>query len=406
MGMRFSIATLGCKINQYDSQWLRAALQAAGHVEQDFGLAGCDLHIINSCIVTQRSTAENRKLIRRALGLGGRVILTGCQARALTVEVAGLSQRLEIVALAELPAYLGLAAPAIVRDFSGHRRAFVKVQSGCNNFCSYCIVPFSRGLPVSRPLAEIIDEINALAAAGFREVVLCGINLGLYAGGVVGLMRALLAETDMPRLRLSSLEPWTLAADFCELFAAETRICRHLHLPLQSGNDAILAAMRRPYRREYYRALLTELRQAVPQAALGTDVLVGFPGEDQTAFEDGLAFINELPLSYLHVFPYSRRPGTAAADFADQVPELAKKERAARLRQLSGRKQLEFEQACLGTTSDLLVSRCVDGIAWGATSNYLKLKVAAEIEPYATCRVRVIGRRAGSLWGEVVAERL
>ncbi|OPZ58481.1 MAG: Threonylcarbamoyladenosine tRNA methylthiotransferase MtaB [Deltaproteobacteria bacterium ADurb.Bin510] len=304
--------------------------------------------------------------------------------------------------MAVLPEYLGLEPFPTVRGFSGHRRAFVKVQSGCDNFCTYCIVPFARGLPVSRPQVEIIDEINALSAAGYREAVLCGINLGLYEGGITKLLKDLLAATDMPRLRLSSLEPWTVDEAFCELFAAELRICRHLHLPLQSGCDAILAAMGRPYRRAYYRDLLLRLNQAAPLAALGTDVMVGFPGEDEAAFEDGLAFLTDLPLAYLHVFPYSRRPGTPAAGFAAQVPEIVKKQRAARLRDLSESKRLSFEQACSGSTAELLVSRSVAGVSWGTTSNYLKLKVAAELNPYDVYPVRVLGQRAGSLWGEVL----
>jgi threonylcarbamoyladenosine tRNA methylthiotransferase MtaB len=190
---------------------------------------------------------------------------------------------------------------------------------------------------------------------------------------------------------------------FCDLFANEQRICRHLHLPLQSGSDAILHAMGRPYRCDYYRELILGLNRAAPLAALGTDVMVGFPGEDEAAFEDGLAFLAELPLAYLHVFPYSPRPGTPAAGFAGQVPGIVKKQRAARLRELSESKRLAFEQACTGSATELLVSRVADGQSWGATSNYLKLRVAAELKPYETYPVRVLGRRGPLLWGELVA---
>ena len=400
--MRFAIATLGCKINQYESEWLREALVNAGAEEQPFEAAAADLYIINSCIVTQRSAAENRKLARKALDWGGRVILTGCQAKALSADLGDVAAGIEIVAADALAEHLGIEPPRLVRQFAGHRRAFVKVQSGCDNFCSYCIVPFARGLPVSRPVGEIIDEINALQLAGFREVVLCGINIGLYAGGLATLMKDLLAATAIPRLRISSIEPWTLNEDFVNLFAAEPRICRHLHLPLQSGSDEILAAMRRPYRRDYYRAQLQALKVIDPLMAIGTDVMVGFPGETDELFADGLAFIESLPLTYLHVFPYSRRPGTVAADLAGQVPEIVKKQRAQQLRQIPMSKRLGFEQSCLGMETELLVTGSDAGVSWGPTSNYLNVKVEAVIARYETRRIRVIERRDAVLWGEVL----
>ena len=400
--MRFAIATLGCKINQYESEWLREALINSGAEEQPFEAAAADLYIINSCIVTQRSAAENRKLARKALDWGGRVILTGCQAKALSDDLGDVAEGVEIVAADALAEHLGIESLRLVRQFAGHRRAFVKVQSGCDNFCSYCIVPFARGLPVSRPVGEIIDEINALQIAGFREVVLCGINIGLYEGGLATLMRDLLAATEIPRLRISSIEPWTLNDDFMRLFAAEPRICRHLHLPLQSGSDEILAAMRRPYRRDYYRAQLQALKAIDPLMAIGTDVMVGFPGETDDQFADGLAFIESLPLTYLHVFPYSRRPGTVAAGLVGQVPEIVKKRRARQLRQISVSKRLGFEQSCLGMETELLVTGGDSGVSWGPTSNYLNVKVEAAIARYETRRIRVIERRDEVLWGEVL----
>lgn len=400
--MRFAIATLGCKINQYESEWLREALINAGGEEQPFEAAAADLYIINSCIVTQRSAAENRKLARKVVDWGGRAILTGCQAKALSDDLGDVAAGIEVVAADALAEYLGIEPPRIVRQFAGHRRAFVKVQSGCDNFCSYCIVPFARGVPVSRPVSEIVDEINALQTAGFREVVLCGINIGLYTGGLGALLRELLAATDIARLRISSIEPWTLNDDFLRLFADEPRICRHLHLPLQSGSDAILAAMRRPYRRDYYQDKLQALMAIDPLMAIGTDVMVGFPGETEALFADGLAFIESLPLAYLHVFPYSRRPTTAAASFDGQVPEIIKKQRAQQLRQISASKRQRFEQSCLGMETELLVTGSAAGVSWGPTSNYLKVKVNAAIERYETRRIKIVARRADVLWGEVL----
>ncbi len=376
--MKFAITTLGCKVNQYDSERIREALLLLGYEEQSFQEPGADLYIINTCTVTHRSDAQNRKLIRRALNQGGRVIVTGCQAVVFANDLEVVSGRLEVATLAQLEGLLGLDLSASISGFAGHARAFVKVQQGCNNYCTYCIVPYTRGEPVTRDLMEIVAEINQLQAAGYSEVILTGINIGLYDGGLTGLLEEVLKRTGMPRIRISSVEPWTVDEQFIELLAGEARICKHLHLPLQSGSDRILQAMHRPYERSYYASLVEKVRNASAEIAIGTDLMVGFPGESDEIFRDSAAFIESLPLTYMHVFPYSKRSGTPAAELPGQVDEELKKQRAAELRAISAIKREGFVKGQLGRRQEVLVTEVDEKSFIGVTGNYLRVKVVGQ----------------------------
>ncbi|MRR14454.1 radical SAM protein, partial [archaeon] len=251
--MKFAVSTLGCKVNQYESQLIREAFRSAGCEEQEFPLPGADVYIVNTCTVTHRSDADARKLIRRASCFDARLIVTGCQAKVYPEDIMSISERAEIVPFEEMGAALGFPIPVHINGFSGHSRAFVNVQQGCGNNCTYCIVPRARGISRSRDSAEIVREIQGLHGAGYREIILTGINIGLYEGGIAPLLEKILAGSSMPRIRVSSVEPWTVSEHLIELAANEERICRHLHLPLQSGSDRILALMGRPYDSRYYR---------------------------------------------------------------------------------------------------------------------------------------------------------
>jgi threonylcarbamoyladenosine tRNA methylthiotransferase MtaB len=386
--MKFAITTLGCKVNQYESQLIREALVQGGYEEQDFFLPGADLYIVNTCTVTHRSDAEDRKLIRKGLSFGARVIVTGCQASVYPDGIREVGDPLEVVPFEEMPGALGVPMPAHITRFSGHSRAFVNVQQGCSNHCTFCIVPRARGVPRSRPMGEVLDEIGHLHQAGFREVILTGINIGLYEGGAARLLEGILEGSPMPRIRISSIEPWTVTEGLMDLIAREPRICRHLHLPLQSGSDAVLARMGRPYQAAYFRELVGRIRAAGPDVAIGSDVMVGFPGEGEEEFRETESFVAGLDIAYLHVFPYSRRPGTPAAEFEGAVDPKVARERACRMRNLSHGKRGAFILSRIGHEEEVIVTHAHGDFFRGVTSNYIKVEAPGEAR--VNDRVRVM----------------
>lgn len=398
--MRFAIATLGCKINQYDSQLLREGLLSAGHTEQPFSEPGADWYIINTCTVTHRSDADARKLIRRSLRQGGTVVVTGCQAAVYAQEIRSLSDSILVVPPGHLHEALDLELPSSISDFSGHSRAFVKVQQGCDMFCAYCIVPHAKGRPWSRDAGEVVEEIETLHRRGFREVVLTGINIGLYEGGLARLVQEVIDHTSMERIRISSLEPWTMEDALLEILKREPRMCRHLHLPLQHGSDRILKAMGRPYDSGFYRSLLERILTRIGDMAVGSDIVVGFPGEDDAAFEESCRFLAEAPVSYLHVFPFSPRPGTPAFFMEGRVNEAVARERAKRLRELSRGKRAHFSRSRVGSVQAVLVTKVVPGAFYGVTSNYLTVRVPSSAFLGELVQVRITGMEGTVVQGE------
>lgn len=386
--MKFAITTLGCKVNQYESQLIREALTAGGYEEQDFSFPGADLYIINTCTVTHRSDAEDRRLMRRALAFNSRTIVTGCQALVYPEKIRELSGRTEVVPFEELESVLGVHFPTGVTAFSDHSRAFVNIQQGCNNHCTFCVVPRARGIPRSRPVEGIIQEVSRLFDSGFREIVLTGINIGLYEGGVSRLIRKILEGTSMPRIRISSIEPWTLTPDLVNMVVEEPRICKHVHLPLQSGSDDILSRMGRPYQAGYYRDLVSGIRSSSQNIALGSDIMVGFPGEGEEQFRETYALLEDIDITYLHVFPFSPRPGTPAASYPCQVDTRVMKDRAFRLRDLSKRKRRSFIQSQIGKEEEVLVIHTDDTSFKGITSNYIKVEAQGKAE--VNDRVRIV----------------
>jgi threonylcarbamoyladenosine tRNA methylthiotransferase MtaB len=403
--MRIAVTTLGCKINQYDSAVIRSRLEEKHSFVPFEEQADC--YIINTCTVTDRADWEARQLVRRAKrrSPSSKVLLTGCYAQVSPEEVARVQGVDFVVGLNRLDDLLRLVettdfnSPRIhvsdvqrqrgvpvlgTRALPGHTRAFLKIQEGCNYSCTYCIIPSARGLSRSVVPREVLNQVRLLADAGYAEIVLTGIHLGGY-GHDLTLKMDLTALVEMladsglvRRIRLSSLDPREVPERLLDLIAGSEVICPHLHICAQAGEDTILKQMRRNYDSAYYRELLSKTRERLPEAALGSDIIVGFPGESDEQFESSLTYFASLPLTYFHVFPYSQRRGTAAAMLPDPVPVPVKKVRAQRMRQLGAEKKDQFCQSFRGRRMPVLIEEKIDrgsGGRRGFTRNYLPIVV-------------------------------
>jgi len=398
---RFFVQNFGCRASQADGAALEAALENQG-LSAAPEAAAADVVVLNTCTVTAAADEDARRAIRRVKrdNPGANILITGCYAQRAPRELAaipgvtwviGNSHKTEIpdiLAGSSLP-YHGaihvedifsraefLAAP--VEDAAGDRsRPNLKIQDGCNNRCSFCIIPFVRGRSRSAPAHQVIEQVRHLAAR-YKEVVLSGINLGRWGREpgssmrLADLLRRLLDETPIRRIRLSSVEPMDFGDDLLRLMAESPRIAKHVHAPLQSGSDRVLRRMHRKYRPRHYQDRLVKARAWMPEAAIGADVMVGFPGETAEEFEQSRCFIESLPFTYLHVFTYSERPGTPAAQAPDQVPVAIRKERNQILRDLAARKNLEFRRGMIGRTLSAVT------LHEGALSdNFLKIDLAS-----------------------------
>jgi threonylcarbamoyladenosine tRNA methylthiotransferase MtaB len=431
--MRIAITTLGCKINQYDSAVIQSRLEVK-HSFVPFD-ERADFYVINTCTVTDRADWEARQLVRRAkrLNPAAKVLVTGCYAQVSSAEVAavdgvdyvvGLNRLDDLLRFVDAPAQ---SAPEVAvsdvkrergvavlgtRALPGHTRAFLKIQEGCNYTCTYCIIPTARGLSRSVPPRQVMEQVRQLAGAGYKEIVLTGIHLGGYGQDLqpnidlTALVQMIADSGLVSRVRLSSLDPREVADPLLELMADSNVICPHLHICAQAGDDAVLKAMRRNYDRAYYRDLLARVRERLPDAALGSDIIVGFPGESAAQFENSLTYFDSLPLTYFHVFPYSPRRSTVAAGLPDQVPAAMKKSRARRLRELGARKKQEFYASFVGQRAAVLVEDKGDGLTdmrRGFTRNYLAVSVlGAERLANREVRVHLNGMRNGLLTGNVL----
>ena len=398
--------TLGCKVNQVESEAMAADLLGRGAVLADE--ADASVIVVNTCTVTGEADAKARKAVRHALALPSRpiVVVTGCFAALEARAVAALGERVLVEADKDLVtgrvgALLGLqggVAPVRAYGGSGFRtRAMLKIEDGCDAFCSYCIVPYARGVPRGTPLDAVVAEAEHLVRSGVREIVLTGINIGRYRDEVAGadlatLVRAV-AATGVKRLRLSSVEPRDLTERFLAEVSETPAFCPHLHVPLQSGSDDVLAAMGRRYTSREYAALVATAREAIPGLAVTTDVIAGFPGETPAQAAETLALCEEMGFRRMHVFRYSPRDNTPAALRADQVSAAEKSARASELRALSAAHWVRDADSLIGTQREVLVERAGtvgDGTRWceGTTPDYLRVRFAqpgrdAEAAPYA-----------------------
>jgi threonylcarbamoyladenosine tRNA methylthiotransferase MtaB len=397
--VRVHLTHLGCKLNQAEIERLGRDFTAAGH-EVVGSLAEADLHVVNSCTVTQGAAKGSRQEAGRARRSGSpiRTVLTGCYATGSPAEAARLAGVDLVVPNADKDRLVALVHAAfpdgVPREdaepvpcsagaqAAGNTRALVKVEDGCNMRCSFCIIPSTRGAQRSRPAHEILAEIRALLGRGYQEIVITGVQISAYRWEglrLADLVRAILAGTRVPRLRLTSIAPWDLDERLLGLWRddeaqpAGRRLCRHLHLSLQSGATATLRRMRRPYTAESYLELLDAVRAAVPGVALTTDVIVGFPGESEEEFAASLATVEAAGFARVHVFPFSARPGTAAAAMPDPVPPGAKKERMERMLAAAARAEQAFRSAHLGERTTVLWERPKDGMGQGLTDHYLRV---------------------------------
>jgi threonylcarbamoyladenosine tRNA methylthiotransferase MtaB len=364
------------------------------------------------------------------LNPAAKVLVTGCYAQVNPDEIAGVAgvdyviglNRLDDllrfveaspenspqVAVSDVKRERGVAVLG-TRALPGHTRAFLKIQEGCNYTCTYCIIPTARGLSRSVTPREVLAQVKQLADGGYKEIVLTGIHLGGYGHDLkpkldlTALVEMIADSGLIARLRLSSLDPREVPDRLLDLLAGSKVICPHLHICAQAGDDGILKAMRRNYDTAYYRDLLTRVRERLPDAALGSDIIIGFPGESEAQFENSLQYFASLPLTYFHVFPYSSRRTTVAASMPDHVPMAVKKLRGRRMRELGGQKKRTFYARFLGQTVSVLVEAKVDGASGtrrGFTRNYLPVAVAAEIANHEI-DVRITGMRNSWLTGEV-----
>ena len=405
--MRIAITTLGCKINQYDSAVIQSRLEE-NHSFVPFE-EPADCYIINTCTVTDRADWEARQLVRRAkrLSPGAKVLVTGCYAQVNPAEVADVPGVDYVVGLNRLDDLLQFVALPKDRDvriavsdakrqrgvsvlgtrtLPGHTRAFLKIQEGCNYSCTYCIIPTARGLSRSVTPREVLEQVRMLADAGYREIVLTGIHLGGYGQDLIpkvdltALLEMIAQSRLIPRVRLSSLDPREVPDRLVDLMAKSDVICPHLHVCAQAGDDEILKRMRRNYDGAYYRELLMKVRERLPDAALGSDIIVGFPGETDGAFDRSLELFAALPLTYFHVFPYSSRRGTVAASLPDHVGSEVKKTRARRMRELGAIKKRDFCLRFRGQKLSVLIEEKIDratGLRRGFSRNYLPVLVPA-----------------------------
>ena len=465
----YYVENFGCRATQADGAALERQFEKRG-LERADAAAEASVVVINSCTVTAAADQDARAAIRRVRRQNpeAQIVVTGCYAQRAPEEVAGLpgvnlvignSHKHQLAEIALAPtcgerqqqtSFIPLGSltekrerrpenPIFVSDIFAHTeliaapvfdaanertRPNLKVQDGCDNRCSFCVIPYVRGQSRSLKQDQVIDEVKTLVAAGYREVVISGINLGRWGRDLAfsdsprltgeartfeSLIRAILAETSLEKLRISSVEPMDWSDELISLMAASPRIARHAHVPMQSGSDAVLRRMHRKYRPWHYREKIEKIRAAMPDAAIGADVMAGFPGETDDEFEETRQMIEDLPFTYLHVFTYSARPGTPAAEMGSQVPVQVARERNRVLRELVAEKKLNFMRNFIGKTVQAITLNVVGCDHEGEftetlTDNYLKLRLRARHEPNRWVRAHVHDVIDGTLVGRLPDE--
>ncbi|MDG1822588.1 MAG: tRNA (N(6)-L-threonylcarbamoyladenosine(37)-C(2))-methylthiotransferase MtaB [Flavobacteriaceae bacterium] len=395
--------TLGCKLNFSETSTISRSFKAAGYIEKTFDEVA-DVYVINTCSVTENADKKFKTIVKQALKQNpdGFLVAIGCYAQLKPEELAsldgvdlvlGANEKFNVVDFVESKATGAVHACDInqVEQYIGsyaigeRTRAFLKVQDGCDYKCTYCTIPLARGLSRSDTLDNILIQAREIVAQDIREIVLTGVNIGDFGKGEFGakqhahtfydLVAALDDIAGLERIRISSIEPNLLRAETINFVAHSKRFVPHFHIPLQSGSNAILAAMRRRYQRELYAKRVAQIKTRMPHACIGVDVIVGFPGETDAHFMETYHFLNELPVSYLHVFSYSERKDTLAASLPDPVPKAVRAKRSKMLRGLSLKKRRAFYESQLGTTQEVLFeSENKSGYIYGFTPNYVKVK--------------------------------
>ncbi len=431
--MKIAFHTLGCKVNQYETEAMKEQFAAAGHqiVEED-GFA--DVYVINTCTVTNLADRKSRQYIRRMKRLNPQAVVavTGCYAQVSPQEVseiegvdvvAGTGEKQNLLAYIEEYQNLGESqchvrayeeldhyqSSGVITSMESRTRAYIKIQEGCNRFCSYCIIPYARGKVRSRPLAEIKEEAKGLLEKGFKELILTGINTALYGtdlgyDGIAPLIAELNGLYGDFRIRLSSLEPTVINADYVKGLLIYEKLCPHLHLSIQSGSDAVLHRMNRRYTRKEYLDIVKALKDFDPLYGISTDIICGFPGETEADFEDSLSIIDEAGFCKVHAFKYSRRKGTPAADMTDQISGDIKTRRSRILMAKADEDAGRFYDACKKAVRRVLFEETTeDGFLTGYTDNYIKAYVKGQPQMLNQFyRVRLLEQYKDGMKGEIV----
>lgn len=423
--------TLGCKVNQYDSQAMLELFERAGYQPGDFDQP-CDVYVINTCTVTGTGDKKSMQAVRRArrLNPAADIIVCGCMAQRdgekLLADtdarlILGTARRAEIVTLLEQAQreHTRLCAvtdvrraafePLLITHQEGRTRATLKIQEGCDRFCTYCIIPYVRGGIRSRSVQDVRDEAARLAQAGYREIVLTGIHLTSYGRDLkngdtlLSVIRAIHDIAGVERIRLGSLEPVIATADFARALGEMPKLCPQFHLALQSGCDSVLRRMRRRYDTAAFRESAQALRAVFPDCALTTDVMSGFPGETDAEHRQSLDFCREMRFARMHVFPYSEREGTAAATMPDPVPRHIREERARELIALGAGMAEDYRRAQLGTVRRVLFEQCAEGVSVGYTPEYMRCEALGTVCGQ-TLPVRMTGLLPEGFSGEIVTD--
>lgn len=384
------VITIGCRLNQYYSQLIREMLARAGY---DVRGTKPELVVVNACAVTGRAERDTRRAVRKALSVSKNVIVTGCSGNSIPDLGA------DVMDYEDLAQKLGIEMPEGISGFAGRARAYLRVQSGCDFSCAYCVVPRLRGPSASRASGEIFAEAENLADAGFKELVITGTQIGDWHEGkrnLAWLLAQLTKRIPGVRFRLSSVEPQYMGPDLIDVMAsAGWRIADHLHLPLQSGSDRILMGMGRPYTLGEYEKKARSAISAIPTLALGTDIIVGFPGETNEDFNETLSFLRDFPFAYAHVFSYSARPGTRSFSLGE-MPSAVVKERVRSLLAVDRANRLKFAESFIGEEMIVVGERRKDGATLATSGNYLRLRVRG-LAPGCLARVRMTRMDEGEI---------
>ena len=436
MRKNFAITTLGCKLNQYESECIRQDLLQHGWECRNFN-SQAGFYIINTCTVTSKTDARCRNAIRRARRSNPEsiIIVTGCYAQTQSEKLENMKEVDFVFNNTNKGFITGFLEECLsegdpdkpgvdrtssleidINSFSEHSRAFVKVQDGCDSHCSYCIIPEARGSSKSIPPDDVIRKIKCLVNNSYEEIVLTGIHIGRYGRDLekqmdlADLIESILGETDRLRIRLSSIEPNEVSSKLSDFILNTERVASHLHIPLQSGNDEILKAMKRPYSIDRYRDLIVHLKESSESMIIGTDIITGFPGETDRHFKNTYSYLKELPIDYFHVFSYSKRPGTPASKMKMQIDPSDKKIRSRKLIRLGITKKRAFMRTLPGKREHVLIqgpARKYSRFSIGLTGNYCEVSIKCPLEMTGRlAQIDITHYSRGKLYGRLLKENL
>lgn len=409
--MKAAIHTLGCKVNIYESEYIINILKENGYQIVDFD-SKADIYIINTCTVTNTSDKKSEKMIKRARkqNKDAIIIAMGCHAQIKGDNIdadiiIGNKDKSKIISLIEeyqenknkIKRIYNLDNVSFedmyISSFNSHTRAFVKIQDGCDAFCSYCIIPYARGPIRSKDPKTVIKEITSLVENGYKEIILTGIHTGKYGKDInytfEQLLKDIIKIKNLYRIRISSIEINELTDPILDLIKDNKIIAKHLHIPLQSGSDKILKLMDRKYDLKFYKDRIEKIRKMIKDVSITTDLIVGFPNENEKDMEDTLKFLKEIKFTKIHTFPYSKREGTKAASMENQIDETIKRKRVKRVLELSDQLEQDFYQSKLNETEEVIIEQTKDGKSYGYTSNYIKVEINSPLKPNEVISVKI-----------------